>query len=140
MRIEENKVYMFTFATEHGDIAIPVRGESQSDAADKLQQMFSKFQIEIAMEVPKVSNTHNLEVEQQKAVSAGLPLSAIPAEVLEMRIDVLLSDLGAGQLKGKAKFDIIKKWTNYEVIEENYPKIITELELIQSGTKEIPKK
>ncbi len=64
----------------------------------------------------------------------------IPPEVLELRIDTLLGDMGAGTLKGKAKADTIKLWTGYDFNEANYTHIVTELELIRTGQKELPVK
>lgn len=139
MDIREEKVYIFKFPYQQTDFTIPVRAETKEQAVDILQKWLSGVQTELAMEFPKVSSPTGIMPMPKGAVIAPMP-PAIPPEVLEMRIDTLLGDLGAGQLKGNAKDDTIKLWTDLENKEENYTGIITELEKIQTGTKEVPVK
>lgn len=141
MRIEENRVYMFTFETgEMGNLAIPIRGESREEAATKLQAMFGRMQTELAMEFPKVSpgavELGGISTTLEPSLSASEGLSAI----LEERIDKLLADLGGASLVGKAKAETIKNWTELDYTPENYAAIVKDLELIASGQKEVPPK
>lgn len=136
MRIEENKVYVFSFNTgDHGDLAIPVRGESREAAANRLQNMFSSMQTELAMEFPKVVPGNTSPPQEQPAIPAAEGLQ----EILLERIDKLLGDLGGSALVGKAKAETIKNWTELDFIPENYSAIVKDLELIASGQKEVPK-
>lgn len=131
MRIDENKVYMFTFDTgEMGNLAIPVRGENRDEAANTLQRMLGKMQSEIAMEFPRTSPTVVNAVGGTGSVSG-----IVPAEVLELRIDTLLADMGAKDLILSAKAQTIKNWTKLAFVPENYAEIIRELELIATGEK-----
>lgn len=133
MRIEENRVYVFSFNTgDHGDLAIPVRGETRELAAARLQQMFANMQTELAMEFPKVSAAPSAPAEAAPG--------AIPYDVLEMRIDTLLDDLGTKGLTPEAKAKTIEDWTEKKFEPKNYAAIITELELLASGQKEVPTK
>lgn len=127
---------MFTFNTgEHGDLAIPVRGESQHEAAQKLQDMFARMQTELAMEFPKVATTSETPV-----LGGNLETSAADglSEILLERIDSLMSKLGGGELKGNAKTTTIKTWTELDFVPENYSQIVHKLELIASGGEELP--
>lgn len=138
MRIEENKVYMFTFDTgEMGNIAIPIRAESREQAATNLQNMFARMQTELAMEFPKVSVPAG-------ELGQGNPVPVTSAEglseILIERIDKLMTDLGGGALATKAKAETIKNWTDLKFSPENYSAIVKELELIVSGQKEVPVK
>lgn len=142
MRIDEEKVYIFKFPYQQTDFTIPVRAENKQEAVDILQKWLSGVQTELAMEFPKMSKSLtelnlNSAAEQQKL--SNMP-SIIPPEVLEMRIDTLLGDMGAGQLKGKAKDQTIELWTGLENIEANYTGIVTALEEIKTGVREIPTK
>lgn len=135
MELREEKVYLFRFQTDAGDIQFPIRAQSKEEAADMIQKMLSRIQTEVAMEFPKVMKPVN---QEQQSIS-NMP-SAIPAEVLELKMDTLLSDMGATGLKDKAKAETVKLWTGFDLKEENYVKIITELELLKSGQKEVPTK
>lgn len=134
MYIEENKVYLFKFRTDDGEIAIPLRAETQEEAVRKIQSLFARMQTELAMDFPKVQASPDLTGDQSGLTTP----SVIPTEVLEMRLDTLLADLGAGNLTLAAKAQTIENWTGIKYREDNYPKIITELELIKTGAKEIP--
>ncbi len=142
MELREEKVYLFRFQTDAGDIQFPIRAQSKEEAADLLQKMLSRIQTEVAMEFPKVATQVRQQNVGQNEVSQQLhsSINRIPAEVLEMRLDTLLEDMGAVNLKEKAKADTVKLWTGFDLSEENYTKIITELELLKTGQKEIPKK
>lgn len=135
MELREEKVYLFRFQTDAGDIQFPIRAQSKEEAADMIQKMLSRIQTEVAMEFPKIMKPVN---QEQQSIS-NMP-SAIPAEVLELKMDTLLSDMGAAGLKDKAKAETVKLWTGFDLKEENYVKIITELELLKSGQKEVPTK
>lgn len=137
MRIEENKVYMFTFQTDSGDLAIPVRGNTHADAGDKLKKMLARMQMELSLEFPKIGSP-----DREPGVPASDPVpGSVPPEVLELRIDTLLKDMGGSELQGSAKAETIKNWTDLEFVPGNYAKIIVELEMILSGQKEVkPKK
>lgn len=138
MRIEENKVYVFTFNTgEHGDLSIPVRGESREQAAQNLQDMFARMQTELAMEFPKTQAGPLAKQAEEPVMTAA---GGIPFDVLEMRIDTLLGDLGAKGLEGEARATTIKEWTGIDFAPGNFTAIITDLELIASGQKEVPVK
>lgn len=138
MRIEENKVFLFTFDTgEMGNLSIPVRGEDRADAANKLQTIFGRMQTELALEFPKVAP--QASVAAQGVGSMEHPMAGIiPSEVLEMRIDTLLGDLGATGLTDSAKAQTIKNWTELEFVPDNYAAIITKLERLASGAEEVP--
>lgn len=136
MEIHEERVFLFKFQTDGGDVQFPIRATTREEALDKIQKMLGRIQAEIAMEIPKTIKTETQIPKLESAVSS----TPIPPEVLEMRIDTLLGDMGAGQLKGKAKADTIKQWTGIEFTEANYTHIVTELELIRTGQKEIPAK
>lgn len=130
MRIDENKVFIFTFSTgDHGDLAIPVRGENREAAGARLQQMFSGFQTELAMEFPTVRAAAGPAMVETGIETPG----AIPPEVLEMRIETLMSDMGAPNLTDQAKALQVKRWTKIAYEPKNYPSIITKLEEIQAG-------
>lgn len=134
MRLDETRVYLFTFKTDQGDVQFPMRSETREEAVEKMQQTLSRMQVELSMDFPKVYNVLATPVVET------LHYSQVPAEVLELRINTLLADMGAGELQGKAKADTIKQWTDLPFKEENYTKIITELELIKTGQKEVPLK
>lgn len=130
MHIEENKVFIFKFPYENTDFAIPVRANTKEEAVRRLQGWMQGVMTELAMEVPQVANIS----VPQNAMAAG----AIPPEVLEMRIDTLLKDLGAGGLADTAKVQTVKNFTKLVYEPKNYPKIITKLEemVIKNGEKE----
>ena len=140
MELREERVFLFKFTTDAGDVQFPVRAQTKDEAADIMQKMLSRIQTEIAMEFPKVMNVGDkpLQVEDTKAFLGLQKGVGIPPEVLELRIDTLLADMGVGQLKGKAKDETIKLWTGYDNTVENYTHIITELELLKTGQKELP--
>lgn len=133
MEISENRIYLFKFQTDAGEVSFPVRADSREDAGQRIQNMFERMQIELSIEFPKVVPS---TISRNEASSS----SVIPPEVLELRIDTLLGDMGAGTLQDKAKADTIKLWTDHEYTPANYVKIIDELLLIKSGKKEIPSK
>ena len=142
MRLDETRVWLFTFKTDQGDVQFPMRAETREQAGDQMQKTLQRMQAELAMDFPKTQPAMELNIPSDMltpTVALNVPTS-IPPEVLELRIDTLLGDMGAGALKGKAKADTIKAWTTYDFNENNYTAIITELELIQSGQKEIPAK
>lgn len=144
MRIDENKVYMFTFETgEMGNLAIPVRAMSREEAAETLQKMLNKMQVEIAMEFPREKGEpgpdRNIKQVDVPAVPGG-----IPSEVIQSRIETLMKSLGAvlvtkdtPGLTPEAFSSTIKQWTEMDYTPANYAKIAVELELIASGQKEI---
>lgn len=136
MRIEENRVYMFTFDTgEMGHLQIPVRGENKEQAVDALQRLLGRIQSELSMEFPRISPDVIAPGAAEQVSAAGIGI--VPAEVLELRIDTLLSDMGGASLTDAGKAETIKNWTKLAFKPENYPSIITELELIASGQKEV---
>lgn len=140
MDIREEKVYVFKFPYQQTDFTIPVRAENKQEAVDILQKWLSGVQTELAMEFPKVF-VDNTPPEATKVSDAmGNITHVIPAEVLEMRIDTLLGDMGAAQLKGKAKDQTIELWTGLANTEANYTGIVTALEEIKTGVREIPTK
>lgn len=145
MKIEENRVYVFQFDAQEmgGGCSFPMRGETREAAVEALQKCLGRFQTELAMEFPKVSGpslSAPASFMGEQVANSASP-EGIPPEVLEMRIDTLLADLGGKDLAGIAKAETIKLWTGNELTPVNYAKIITELELIASGQKEItPKK
>lgn len=155
MRIEENRVFLFTFDTgEMGNIAIPVRGESREEGAQKLKEMFGRMQIELATEFPQVSSVDfyskspmNKESLLQPGAVQPLPEGAVLAHapdglsgILLERIDTLMKDLGGGELVGEAKAKTIHTWTELDFVPVNYGAIVHELELFASGAKEVPVK
>lgn len=142
MQWQEEKIFLFKFQTDAGDVQFPVRAQTKEEAADTMQKMLSRIQTEIAMEFPKMMNVGNkpLQVEDTKAFLGLQKGIGIPPEVLEMRIDTLMLDLGGGQLKGKAKDQTIELWTGLENTEANYTGIVTALEEIKTGVREIPTK
>ena len=126
MRMSEERVFLFTFQTDAGDISIPIRAQSSAEAGDKMQKMLSRIQTELALEFPKIQSAPAVDT---------LPISLngpIPPEVLEMRLDTLMGDLGGAHLVGKAKAKTIKDWTGLELKEENYIAIITKLEELKA--------
>lgn len=135
MQWQEEKIFLFKFQTDAGDVQFPVRAQTKEEAADTMQKMLSRIQTEIAMEFPKMLVTPTVDPIHHPALA-----SIVPPEVLEMRIDTLLGDMGAGQLKGKAKDQTIELWTGLENIEANYTGIVTALEEIKTGVREIPTK
>ena len=135
MRLDETRVWLFTFKTDQGDVQFPMRAETREQAGDQMQKTLQRMQAELAMDFPK---TAPIEVAEPEPV-LNIP-TVIPPEVLEPRIDTLLGDMGAGALKGKAKADTVKLWTELDYNEANYLGIIHELELIRTGQKEIPVK
>jgi len=130
MRIDETKVFLFSFKTDEGDVQFPMRASSREEAGDKMLKTLQKMQVELSMDFPKTQMEKKVEEILKEPIS-------IPPEVLEMRIDTLLGDMGAGQLKGKSKSETIKKWTDFDFVEANYTKIIEQLELIQAGKREL---
>lgn len=141
MRIEENRVFMFTFDTgEMGNIAIPVRGETRQEGAEKLQQMFSRMQTELAMEFPKVMPTA-AAIGASSEPSAALATAADGLdEILLERIDTLMESLGAKGLTLEARAKTVLMWTELDLYPPNYSAIVHELELFASGAKEVPVK
>lgn len=135
MQWQEEKIFLFKFQTDAGDVQFPVRAQTKEEAADTMQKMLSRIQTEIAMEFPKIFVTPTVDVIHHPALA-----SIVPPEVLEMRIDTLMLDLGGGQLKGKAKDQTIELWTGLENTEANYTGIVTALEEIKTGVREIPTK
>lgn len=144
MEIFEEKIYLFKFTTDAGDIQIPIRAHNKDEAIDKIQKMLGRIQAEIAMEQPKVTDKVGVIRKDEEVSTLNPPieliLNNIPPEVLELRINTLLLDMGAGELKDRAKADTIKLWTELEFTPNNYIGIITELELIRTGKKDIPVK
>lgn len=138
MRIDETKIFLFTFKTDQGDVSFPMRAETKEEAGQKMQQTLGRMAAELAIDFPKVHTSSTASVEPE-AITKTMSTS-IPPEVLEMRINTLLGDMGASELKEKAKSETIKLWTGYDFKETNYPRIITELELIRTGQKEVPTK
>lgn len=136
MRLDEQKVFLFTFKTDQGDVAFPMRAETAQEAGEKMAKTLERMTIELSMDFPKVQNIPPIAAPEPVL---NVPTS-IPPEVLELRIDTLLGDMGAGEIKGKAKADTVKLWTGYDFNEANYTAIITELELIRTGQKEVPTK
>jgi len=140
MIIDEQKVYVFKFPYQNSDFTIPVKAESKQEAVDILQKWLSGVQTDLAIEFPKMAQVimdKIIDVEPKTSIHT---ISTVPPEVLELRMDTLLADMGGGQLKGKAKDDTIKLWTGYDNTVENYTHIITELELLKTGQKEVPTK
>ncbi len=135
MQIDESRVFAFRFRTDDGDLVIPIRGESKQDAVLKMQKLLGRMQAELAMDYPKLEAIAIPPTPVEEGVPSPM---TVPPEVLELRINTLLGDMGAGQLIGKAKADTIKLWTGQEFIEANYTAIVTELELIRTGQKELP--
>lgn len=144
MQWQEEKIFLFKFQTDAGDVQFPVRAQTKEEAADTMQKMLSRIQTEIAMEFPKVVNQDFISPAGRfvsgKELDKIAGISPIPPEVLEMRIDTLMLDLGGGQLKGKAKDQTIELWTGLENVEANYTGIVTALEEIKTGVREIPTK
>lgn len=136
MQIEENKVYLFKFRTDDGDIVIPMRAQDKEEAVRKMQSVLSRFQTEMALDFPIVKAAPT--ADDGEVPSVGLPQASIPSEVLEMRIDTLLLDMGAGNLANEAKAITVKNFTGLDYIPKNYPQIVNELELIKTGQKEVP--
>ena len=146
MRIDESRVFVFQFdTTQMGGVTFPLRAESREEAAEELQKVLARIQTELAMEFPKVAKPINSGSEGQ-----GIPVgksdgennapSGVPFDVLEMRIDTLMSDLGAKDLTLEAKTKTIEDWTGKLYATQNYADIIKELELIASGQKDIQPK
>lgn len=137
MTIDESKIFAFRFRTDEGELLIPVRAESRQEAGAKMQKLLGRMAAEVAVDFPKIEAVGPLPGPLTKE---GVPttFAVVPAEVLDLRINTLLGDMGAGQLVGKAKADTIKLWTGHEFVEANYSAIITELELLRTGQKEIP--
>lgn len=139
MHISENKVFIFKFPYEGGDITIPVPAESREQAVEKFQKWLNSVQMELAMEFPKTSvNT----IAPAGASTPVMPLDAEDglSEILLDRIDNLLITRGGKDLKDAAKAETIKNWTELEFVPANYSKIVNELEMIASGAKEVPAK
>ena len=136
MRLDETRVWLFTFKTDQGDVQFPMRAETREQAGDQMQKTLQRMIAELAMDFPKTQPT--IEIPTPEPI-LNVP-TIVPPEVLELRIDTLLGDMGAGALKGKAKADTIKLWTGFDFNEANYTSIITELELLRTGQKEIPAK
>lgn len=140
MELREEKVYLFRFQTDAGDIQFPIRAQSKEEAADMIQKMLSRIQTEVAMEFPKVIPTSNTTLNLEDRGVKVFSTNPVPPEVLELKMDTLLSDMGAAGLKDKPKAETVKLWTGFDLKEENYVKIITELELLKTGQKEVPTK
>lgn len=136
MRIDETKIFLFTFKTDQGDVQFPMRAETAQEAGEKMQKTLERMMVELSMDFPKVQNAPVQETLQE-AEHLNVP-TVIPPEVLELRIDTLLGDMGGAELKGKAKADTVKLWTGFDFNEANYVNIINELELIKTGQKEVP--
>lgn len=137
MHIEQQSVFLFKFPYDGAEIMIPVREQTREGAIRKLQHWMSEVQKELALESPQIFPTTDAEPIIQKSTYTP---GAIPDDVLELRIDTLMGNLGAGSLTPDAKAQTIKHWTGHNFNPKNYTKIITELELISAGEKEIPKK
>lgn len=135
MRIEQNSVFMFTFETTGGNLAIPVAGQTREEAAEKLKGMLSKIMQELAMEFPKIAPVPTTISNSEIGIS-GL------TEIAKDRIEGLLAQLGGNNLNESAKSETLKNWTGLDFIPTNYAKIVNELELIASGQKKVepPKK
>lgn len=139
MEIREERVYIFKFPYDNTEFTIPVRAESKEDAVKRLQSWMSNVQTELAMEFPQVSQAKKPET------APILPSNtAIPYEVLEMRIDTLLSDLGvhdAAKMPAEAKAKQVLLWTEFEYKPDNFIEIIKKLEMIATGQDDTtPKK
>lgn len=139
MRVDETRVFLFTFRTDQGDVQFPMRAETREEAGEKMQKTLQRMQVELAVDFPKIGSAQGLAAKILEPLTDIVP-NAVPAEVLELRIDTLLGDMGAAELRGKAKADTVFTWTGYKFEEANYTHIITELELIKTGQKEIPAK
>lgn len=136
MRIDESRVFVFNFESIEmgGGCSFPIRGESRENAVEILQKCLSRFQTELAMEFPRtLANPLAKQAEEPAITAAG----GIPFDVLEMRIDTLLGDLGAKGLDEVARAKTILDWTGIEFKPANFTTIITDLELIASGQKEV---
>lgn len=136
MRLDEQKVFLFTFHTDQGDVQFPMRAETREEAADKMQKTLQRMQAEVSIDFPRVARVQPAQ-EDEKTDTSSL---VVPPEVLVMRIETLLSDLGANELTEKAKAETIKNWTGFPFERTNYTQIINELQLILTGQKEIPSK
>lgn len=139
MRVDETKVFLFSFKTDQGDVQFPMRAETREEAGEKMQKTLQRMSVELAVDFPKIGSPQGLAAKEPEVIAPTVP-SSIPPEVLEMRIDTLLGDMGAGELRGKAKADTVFTWTGHKFEEANYTHIITELELIKTGQKEVPAK
>lgn len=151
MHIDETKVFLFVFDTgSMGDIQIPVRAQTREEAADVLQKMFGKMQTEISMEFPRVQVAPRASAPSTpitpaaQSIDSGFgalpPMTAIPSEVLEMRIDTLLGDLGFKGIAGEQRIEAIRNWLDMDFTPENYPQIVNGLEEIASGKREVKPK
>lgn len=147
MRIDEQRLFGFHFKVDegtipvvNGEITIPVRAETKDEAGEKLMKTLAKMQLDLVIDFPRVMGMPEelAKLEEDKSVSPAPTI--VPPEVLELRIDTLLGDMGAAELRGKAKADTVFNWTGYKFEEANYTHIITELELIKTGQKEVPTK
>lgn len=119
MKWEQKSVFVFTFPYEQTELSIPVKADSQEEAADKLQKLLSSIQTDLAMEFPKPMPT---------VYAAGNHASpgAVPPEVLELRIETLMKELGMNKAG-------VKKALGLEVSPENYVTIIGKLEALKNG-------
>lgn len=129
MNISENKVYVFKFAYENSDITLPVPADSKEEAVQKLQKWMSRVQTEMAMEFPRTVPADVAKVQAQPLAMHG----AVPDEVLEMRIDTLLGDLGvqgAALMTREAKAAQVKHWVQLDFVSQNYGEIIKKLEVM----------
>lgn len=134
MRIDENKVFVFSFDTsDMGSITFPMRGNSREEAADALQKTLGRIQTEIAMEFPKVSSAPATGVQD-------VATNAIPSEVIELRIDTILKDMGYEGITDAQKAEAIKNWTDLDYTASNFPEIVNRLQGIATGQIEVKPK
>lgn len=133
------------FAYEGTTIIIPVRAESQELAIRKLQRFMQDWQtqlmVEISMNSPQMSPADILKDGAAIQIGDSIKSMVIPPEILELRIATLLRDMGVA-VNDKNEIGrhaaTIKHWTEMECKEENYAKIVHELEMIKTGQKEVP--
>lgn len=129
MRIEEEAMFIFKFPYDGTELVIPVRAPNRSEAITKLQKWMVGAQAELSMENSSAP---------APVLATGTPVSlgVIPPEVMEMRIDTLLKDLGVENMTDKAKAQTVKNFTKLDFTVANYAKIVTKLEEMVVKEKE----
>lgn len=125
MKIEENKVFIFSFPYENTTLTIPVRGESRADAITNLQKFLSSVQVDLSMESIPVNTPRESPVD-----------NFIPPEVKELQIIALLEKLAQFGVKhGKTTQESVEKLLKMEYKPESYAVIIEQLEKMHNDLK-----
>ena len=132
MRIEESNIYSFYFPYEGHEITISVRAQTKTEAIDKLKHYFQQWNVDIAMEYPKIA-----PIPTPVSTPSPIDVSIPPPNPfsLELSIEELVKEImPIKKPKGAQQVGtLVKEWTGFTYEQGNYMAIIDELKRIKHG-------